>query len=370
MAPRTTLPDTLQRKRPVLCTLTEVQRHSSSLYSICVVIIVLLEFLYVNVGGRVFKVSWDLFRKEGINFFTGPLMDNIFSPHYKPGVTVMSPVYIERDPDLFADIISHLRGYTIQIKDEVHRRNLLKDAQYYVFRQLADKLITADTALDGFSDQNRADVLLLLTDVRIPNVQLPRAKEWVHGQWSECQLQYKKNTTVYALLVQLSGFFVQVHYNGSFWVSMDLEKDSDQKLMKIAQAVKAAQVDPQLHIDDTCALTIDDGSWSTLEGLLTCKGWETCLQCPHTSQHAHMSPMSHTPLSPQHPKDSEAAQENTRPPIVGHQHSPCKVLRLGVQRAMTGLYLVDQSLVMRGVRLEAISSRRQLNMKRPFLPKE
>ncbi|ORX60444.1 hypothetical protein DM01DRAFT_242248, partial [Hesseltinella vesiculosa] len=159
------------------------------------------EHLYVNVGGRDFRISWTLLRKAltsfwqgGRNtFFTGPLQHSLFDPHDTPFQG--APLFIDRDPDIFQEIINHLRGYTVHIKDETHRRNLLKDAQYYMFRQLTDKLQTASKTVDGFGESTSPEVLLLLRDVRMSNL-LP--VEDMAGP-----LLYKREDLPHTLLVQV-----------------------------------------------------------------------------------------------------------------------------------------------------------------------
>lgn len=47
------------------------------------------------------------------NLFNGPLKYAITS---SPNASNSSPLYIDRDPDMFQDIVHLLRGYTIDIK--------------------------------------------------------------------------------------------------------------------------------------------------------------------------------------------------------------------------------------------------------------
>ncbi|KAI8067572.1 hypothetical protein BC940DRAFT_301069 [Gongronella butleri] len=287
----------------------------------------LQEFLFVNVGGRVFRVSWSLLRKGGKNtFFTGPLQHSLFDPHdsrYQG-----APVYIERDPDVFQEIINHLRGYSISIKDETHRRNLLKDAQYYVFRQLTDKLQTATKTVDGFGETSSPEVLLLLQDVRTPNL-LP-VVEGASGP-----LRYKREDVPHTLLVQVSDVCLQVHTSTSDKcapicariVTMNpLDKNKLRVIGNALKLQKEVSVD-RLVVEEDCAITIDDKQVSTLDDLH--QTGELCQKC---------------------------AQQ------------PCHVRKLTLMRGICGLHLMDGTLTLSAVRLELISSRWHLNMKRQFLP--
>ncbi|CAO3592361.1 unnamed protein product [Absidia cylindrospora] len=331
----------------------------------------LQEFLFVNVGGRVFRLSWDLLRKDGKNnFFTGPLMHSLFNPH--GGREQGAPVYIDRDPDNFVDIVNHLRGYTIHIKDEMHRKNLLKDAQYYVFRQLVEKLMTARKTVDGFGEEGSPEVLLLLQDVRIINLlptkqqqqqqqQLQQqqqkntapttspsttATSFVQQNWNLTQLQYKREGLSHALLVQVADICIQVHYpqnqdqfsiqqqGGSMQqITMEMNDADRTKLNIINQAVKGAATgiqDKTLYLDDACALTVDDQHIASLSELADHHAMEQCTKCVN---------------------------------------QPCRMLKLILLRGICGLHLLDNNtLTLCAVRLETISSRLQLNLKREFLP--
>ncbi|ORY96533.1 hypothetical protein BCR43DRAFT_458230 [Syncephalastrum racemosum] len=109
----------------------------------------LQDFAFLNVGGREFRLPWSLLKKDGgaRNFFTGPLMHRLFEPHGQD-----SPIYIDRDPDTFQDVIRHLQGYTLHIRDEAHRQNLLKDAMYYRLKQLRVKVQAGQPTVEGFVD--------------------------------------------------------------------------------------------------------------------------------------------------------------------------------------------------------------------------
>ncbi|KAI9334193.1 hypothetical protein BD770DRAFT_416132 [Pilaira anomala] len=302
---------------------------------------VLQEYLYLNVGGRVFRLPWSLFQKDGThNFFTGPLMHSLLSPHTEEGNS--PPVYIDRDPDIFADIVNHLRGYTIHIRDEMHRKNLLKDAQYYVLRQLNDKLLTAQQTVAGFGDGSKAEVLLLLQDVRVVNMLPPKVTTMsiqnilISQDWSLTQIQYKRvmEGPPHALLVQVSDLCMQIHKSPNRVKLMYEMNEVDMKKMKtLANAAKAISgVNMEIYVDTYCAITIDDNQVKSIdyciENDLIETNWESCKKC---------------------------------------NLEECQMSRLILQRAICGVHLVDNMITLCALRLEAISSRFRLNLKRQFL---
>jgi hypothetical protein len=324
----------------------------------------LQEYLFINVGGRIFRLPWDLFRKGKIiyickrnivlfiinvdgthNFFTGPLMHSFLSPHGTDGTP---PIYIDRDPDIFADIVNHLRGYTIHIRDEMHRKNLLKDAQYYVFRQLSDKLLTAQQSVAGFGEGMNREVLLLLQDIRVVNMLESKAtqtsaaiskplNEMTPADWSFTQIQYKRaaDGPPHALLVQIADISMQIHRKqDEFKLTFEMNESDMKKMRNMAHTAKASNgVNSEMYLDDYCAMTIDDTQVKSLKTYLDMRDdesntWEVCQKC----------------------------------------EGNCSVSRIILQRAICGVHLVDNMITLCALRLEAISSQFRLNLKRQFLP--
>ncbi|KAI7893175.1 uncharacterized protein EV154DRAFT_502697 [Mucor mucedo] len=298
----------------------------------------LQEYLFLNVGGRVFRLPWTLFQKDGThNFFTGPLMHSLLSPHTEDGNS--PPIYIDRDPDIFADIVNHLRGYTIHIRDEMHRKNLLKDAQYYVFRQLSDKLLTAQQTVAGFGDGSNPEVLLLLQDIRLVNMIRPDMSDNPSSSsangWTATQVQYKRivEGTPHALLVQVSDLCIQIHKSETITkLSYEMNPSDLKKMVSMAKAIKATGgMNMELFLDTYCAITIDDNQVKSigycLENDIIETQWEACTKCKQD----------------------------------------CQMSKLILQRAICGVHLMDNMMTLCALRLEAISSRFRLNLKRQFL---
>lgn len=261
-------------------------------------------------------------------------MHSVLSPHTEEGNS--PPIYIDRDPDIFADIINHLRGYTIHIRDEMHRKNLLKDAQYYVFRQLSDKLLTAQQTVAGFGDGSNPEVLLLLQDIRIVNMIGPKLIQENSLDRNSTQIQYKRMNegSTHALLVQVSDLCIQIHKSKEttklFYEMNELDL---KKMMNMSKTVKALNgINMELLLDNYCAITIDDNQVKSiqfcLENDIIETQWEACNKC--------------------NIKD-------------------CQMSKLILQRAICGVHLIDNMITLCALRLEAISSRFRLNLKREFL---
>lgn len=261
-------------------------------------------------------------------------MHNLLSPHTSADNS--PPVYIDRDPDIFEDIINHLRGYTIHIRDEVHRKNLLKDAQYYVFRQLSDKLLIAQQTVAGFGESSNPEVLLLLQDVRVANIIPSQAMKQNKSyttedpNWNTTQLQYKREGLPHALLVQISDICTQIH-NNKFKLTFEMNESDMKKMRNIANIVKATDgFNTEMFLDDYCAVTIDDQQVKSIayciESNIIETNWEPC-----------------------------------------NKEEACQISRFILQRAICSVHIIDNKITLRALRLEAISSRFRLNLKRQFL---
>jgi hypothetical protein len=260
------------------------------------------------------------------------------------------PIYIDRDPDIFADIVNHLRGYTIHIRDDMHRKNLLRDAQYYVFRQLSDKLLTAQQTVSGFGEGNNPEVLLLLQDIRVVNMLPSKAmnldKSYTIQEqdtvdlWGLTQIQYKRvvEGPPHALLVQVSDLCMQIHKtNGDLKLTFEMNESDMKKMRNMAHMAKATNgVNMEISLDNYCAITIDDNQVKSLQYCLENDvietHWEACTgeKCINCNKH-------------------------------------CQMSRLILQRAICGVHLIDNMITLCALRLEAISSRFRLNLNRQFL---
>lgn len=232
------------------------------------------------------------------------------------------PYMIDRNPDTFAEIIEHLQGYSIEIRDEVHRANLLKDAQYYSLRRLKDKLLTARKTIDGFGETGTTEVLLWLKDIRLAYL-LPSQSQEDHNittidlLHNSQQIRYKREDVTHLLLVQISEFYLHPQKPDTYKrCQLELCSGEHQKLQAIAKTLKLnGGLSELARINDDCAIYIDDQ-------IITA---------------------------------AEFSNSN-------------KSNKLCILKAIVALLAVEGQLVLCIIRFEAISSRLQLNLKREFLP--
>ncbi|KAG0222929.1 hypothetical protein BGW41_005784 [Actinomortierella wolfii] len=126
----------------------------------------LRQTMFINVSGTLFKVSRDIIMSDSPNFFQ---VLEPFSPRN------LTPTFICRSPDLFKEVLLHLQGYDIPIRDKVHRNNLLKEARYYKLNGLIAKLSVGDSYLqNGFptkpEERVKPEVTMLLHNIKVKNL--------------------------------------------------------------------------------------------------------------------------------------------------------------------------------------------------------
>ncbi|KAF9935433.1 hypothetical protein FBU30_000031 [Linnemannia zychae] len=126
----------------------------------------LRQTMFINVSGTIFKVARETILSDSPNFFA------LLEPFSDRNLT---PTYFCRSPELFKDILSHLQGYEIQIRDRVHRMNLLKEARYFKLNNLVSKLsLGTEYTYSGFptrpEERIKPECVMVLKNIKVKNV--------------------------------------------------------------------------------------------------------------------------------------------------------------------------------------------------------
>jgi hypothetical protein len=206
-------------------------------------------------------------------------------------------------------MIRHLQGYTIHVRDDVHRQHLLSDAQFYMFKKLREKLCSSITEEDS-------ELMLHINDIKPSLLQAPES--------INDRIYYKKENTAFPLLIQLDDFNLCCHSGQAGYLFL-LETHLELKDKWV--------VSQQMEMDKHCATLLDDSETGLsvqqfMAGFLNAPLWEPC-----------------------------------------SIHAQCQTRWLGVERAIAGtFYLASNTISLSIKKMQAISSRREANMKRDFLP--
>ncbi|KAL9034565.1 MAG: hypothetical protein Q9180_005333 [Flavoplaca navasiana] len=132
--------------------------------------------IFVEVGNEHFRVPRDIFSAPGDTpnyftlgftvFFTSP--GDVFPGLNPQGLLrppgIHPPRIPNRSPQIFFDLLHMLRGYPLTIRNDDHRNQLLKDARYYSFRGLEQKLIPHDITYN--LEQRTTEIVIRLQDLK------------------------------------------------------------------------------------------------------------------------------------------------------------------------------------------------------------
>jgi hypothetical protein len=78
--------------------------------------------------------------------------------------SISPPAVPSRSADTFAEIVKLLQGYSVDIRNETHRAQLLRDVRYFHLRGLEQKLIPCDISFN--LKRNQSEILIRLEDIR------------------------------------------------------------------------------------------------------------------------------------------------------------------------------------------------------------
>ncbi|KAF9102361.1 hypothetical protein BGX27_011025 [Mortierella sp. AM989] len=108
------------------------------------------------------QIARETILNDSPNFFS------LLTPYADRNLT---PTFFSRSPELFKDILSHLQGYEIHVRDRVHRNNLLKEARYFKLNGLIQKLsLGTEYIYTGFptkaEERIKPEVTMILKNIK------------------------------------------------------------------------------------------------------------------------------------------------------------------------------------------------------------
>ena len=131
---------------------------------------------FVSIGGENFTLPRDLFSGFGNtpNYFSLGFAAFFSSPDEPfPGLDtkgllrpppVKPPNVPSRSAKVFADILHMLRGYSMTIRDENHRAELLRDCRYFNLRGLEQRIIAHHISYNA--SRSASEIIIRLEDIR------------------------------------------------------------------------------------------------------------------------------------------------------------------------------------------------------------
>ncbi|CAH0041284.1 unnamed protein product [Clonostachys solani] len=145
------------------------------------------ESIFISIGHREFQIPRDIFTDPGNTpnyfslgfaaFFSRP--DDLFPGLDREGLirppSILPPSVPNRSADTFAELLRLLRGYPVSIRDENHRAELLRDARYFHFRGLEQRLIPCSLSFN--QARGKDEITLRLENVQKSGVSVARAAD-------------------------------------------------------------------------------------------------------------------------------------------------------------------------------------------------
>jgi hypothetical protein len=132
--------------------------------------------IFIRIGGTPFQIPHDLFSSPGDspNYFSLGFAQFFSTPsEVFPGLdrssllrppSISPPSAPNRSGETFAELIRILQGYTVKIRNDEHRSQLLRDARYFHLKGLEQRLIPCEISFN--LKRHHSEILLRLEDIR------------------------------------------------------------------------------------------------------------------------------------------------------------------------------------------------------------
>lgn len=132
--------------------------------------------IFIQIGHQNFQVPRDIFSGPGDSpnffslgfavFFSTP--GEVFPGLNRKGLlrppSILPPSVPNRSASVFAELLQMLRGYSLHIRNEEHRAELLRDCRYFHLRGLEQKLIPHHISYN--LERNKSEIVIRLEDIR------------------------------------------------------------------------------------------------------------------------------------------------------------------------------------------------------------
>lgn len=134
------------------------------------------ESIFISIGHREFQIPRDILTDPGNspNYFTlgfGLIFsrkDQVFPGLDREGLirppSILPPSVPNRSADTFAELLHLLQGYPVNIRNETHRDELIRDARYFHFKGLEQRLIPHSISFNSL--RQRKEIVLRLENVQ------------------------------------------------------------------------------------------------------------------------------------------------------------------------------------------------------------
>ncbi|KFA49597.1 hypothetical protein S40293_06606 [Stachybotrys chartarum IBT 40293] len=144
------------------------------------------ESIFISIGHREFQIPRSIFNDRGNSpnyfslgfaaFFSNPA--EIFPGLDREGLirppSILPPSVPNRSAKTFDDLLHLLKGYPVDIRDEAHRQELLRDARYFHFKGLEQRLVPHEISYNQL--RKRSEITLRLEYVQKSGISVAQSK--------------------------------------------------------------------------------------------------------------------------------------------------------------------------------------------------
>ncbi|OSS48662.1 hypothetical protein B5807_07005 [Epicoccum nigrum] len=169
--------------------------------------------IFITIGGTHFRIPRDSFSAPGDspNYFSLGFAQWFSTPsEVFPGLdrnallrppSISPPSVPNKSGETFGELMRLLQGYEVEIRNETHRANLLKDARYFHLKGLEQRLVACEKSYNIKSGRN--EILIRLEDIRQSGISFTPDVEPYQPDSTSGYVSYARPYTDDAILNQI-----------------------------------------------------------------------------------------------------------------------------------------------------------------------
>lgn len=182
--------------------------------------------IFIQIGERHFQIPKDIFSDPGNspNFFSLGFAVFFSTPgEVFPGLdrrgllrppSITPPNVPGRSAEIFAQLLHLLRGYPLNIENEDHRAELLRDCRYFHLRGLEQRIIAHDISYN--LERQRTEICVRIEDIKPSGISYKaddlENEQNVAGGWVRYARPFVDDTP-YELIVEIGGESMNLDLN-------------------------------------------------------------------------------------------------------------------------------------------------------------
>lgn len=203
------------------------------------------ESIFISIGHREFQIPRDIFSDPGNTpnffslgfaaFFSRP--DDLFPGLENEGLirppSILPPSVPNRSADTFAELLGLLRGYPVHIRDEIHRQELLRDARYFHFKGLEQRLVPHCISYN--QARGRDEIVLRLENVQKSGISVLLENVDPVVGWVQYARPYVDEKSA-ELVLEIGGELTKIHFSGGA-PKAEFFKDAKARITKLFEVI-------------------------------------------------------------------------------------------------------------------------------------